>query len=300
MTNQLEGSRKAATGVLPPTTSPFDKAGNLQMDGFAPQVDFIMNAGAKGIVVGGSTGEGHTLTRDELLLSMQASSDALNDRGALIAGLIVNSTREAIERIRLFDGIRVGALQVTPVHYLFKPGAQATIDHFKAIADSTDIPILIYNVIQWNYLDIDLMLRIMDEVPGVLGIKQSNGDLDSVSRLLSRLRPGNLVLSGIDALLYPAFELGIHGAITALTAAVPQHVVNLERLAAAGERDQARDLHFRLGRLYAAFDHHNLPACTKYAQHLQGVPMYYPRAPMEHVSEAQASRIEAALADLDT
>lgn len=298
MTSQVARERRAATGVLPPMTSPFDTSGDLRAEGFAPQVDFIMDAGAQGVVVGGSTGEGHTLTRDELVLSMQAASEALKGRGALLAGLIVNSTREAIERIRLLDGIVIDALQVTPVHYLFKPGAQATIDHFKAIADNTDIPILIYNVIQWNYLDIDLMLRIMDEVPGVLGIKQSNGDLDSVSRLLSRLRPGNLVLSGIDSLLYPAFDLGIHGAITALTAAVPQHVVRLEQLAAAGDRDGARDLHFRLGRLYAAFDHHNLPACTKYAQHLQGVPMHYPRAPMERVSETQARRIETALADL--
>lgn len=298
MTSQATRERKAATGVLPPMTSPFDQAGELQRDGFAPQIDFIMKAGASGVVVGGSTGEGHTLTREELVLSMQATSEALQGRGALLAGLIVNSTREAIERIRLLDGIPVDALQVTPVHYLFKPGAQATIDHFKAIADHTDIPILIYNVIQWNYLDIDLMLRIMEEVPGVLGIKQSNGDLDSVSRLLSRLRPGNLVLSGIDSLLYPAFELGIHGAITALTAAVPQHVVRLEQLAAAGNRDEARDLHFRLGRLYAAFDHHNLPACTKYAQHLQGVPLYYPRAPMEHVTDEQARRIQTALEEL--
>lgn len=298
MTSQATRERKAATGVLPPMTSPFDQAGDLQRDGFAPQIDFIMNAGASGVVVGGSTGEGHTLTREELVQSMQATSEALQGRGALLAGLIVNSTREAIERIRLLDGIPVDALQVTPVHYLFKPGAQATVDHFKAIADHTDIPILIYNVIQWNYLDIDLMLRIMKEVPGVLGIKQSNGDLDSVSRLLSRLRPGNLVLSGIDSLLYPAFELGIHGAITALTAAVPQHVVRLEQLVAAGNRDEARDLHFRLGRLYAAFDHHNLPACTKYAQHLQGVPLYYPRAPMEHVTDEQARRIQTALEEL--
>ena len=290
--------RHAITGILPPVTSPFLKDGTLSPGGFVDQIEFIMNAGARGIVIGGSTGEGHTLNRAEFETSMQASSEALNGRGGLLAGLIVNSTQEAIDRIKLLDGLKVDALQVTPVHYLFKPGAQATIDHFKAIADSTDIPILIYNVIQWNYLGVDLMLRIMDEVPGVVGMKQSNGDLKSVSDLLTRLKPHNVIITGIDAMLYPAFALGAHGAITALTAAAPGAVVKLWDAVEARNYDLAKDLHFKLGALYNAFNHDNLPACTKYAQHRQGIPMFYPKSPMEHVSDEQKTRIDRALADL--
>ena len=290
--------RRAITGILPPITSPFRKDGSLDAGGFAEQVDFIMDAGARGIVVGGSTGEGHTLNRDEFETSMRASAEALKGRGGLLAGLIVNSTQEAIDRVKMLDGLKVDALQVTPVHYLFKPGAQATIDHFKAIADSTDIPILIYNVIQWNYLSVDLMLRIMDEVPGVVGMKQSNGDLKSVSDLLMRLKPENIIITGIDAMLYPAFSLGAHGAITALTAAAPAAVVKLWNAVEAKDYELAKSLHFKLGALYNAFNHDNLPACTKYAQHRQGIAMYYPKSPMEHVSEEQKARIDRALADL--
>lgn len=298
MTILSAAQRKAITGILPPITSPFDRVGKLQNEGFKPQIDLIMDAGAHGIVIGGSTGEGHTLDREEFSTSMQASAEALNGRGGLLAGLIVNSTQEAIERVHLLDGLKVDALQVTPVHYLFKPGAQATIDHFKAIADRTDIPILIYNVIQWNYLSVDLMLRIMDEVPSVVGMKQSNGDLKSVSDLLSRLKPHNLIITGIDAMLYPAFSLGAHGAITALTAAVPSAVVKLWKAVEAKDYQLAKDLHFKLGNLYNAFSHDNLPACTKYAQHLQGIPMFYAKAPMEQVSDEQKARIETAIAPL--
>jgi 4-hydroxy-tetrahydrodipicolinate synthase len=290
--------RHAITGILPPVTSPFLKDGTLARDGFADQVNLIMDAGARGIVVGGSTGEGHTLNRAEFETSMQASSEALKGRGGLLAGLIVNSTQEAIDRIKLLEGLKVDALQVTPVHYLFKPGAQATIDHFKAIADSTDIPILIYNVIQWNYLGVDLMLRIMDEVPGVVGMKQSNGDLKSISDLLTRLKPENVIITGIDAMLYPAFALGAHGAITALTAAAPGAVVKLWNAVEAKDYDLAKQLHFKLGALYNAFNHDNLPACTKYAQHRQGIPMFYPKSPMEHVSDEQKARIDAVLAEI--
>lgn len=296
MPNVLTAEKRAAlTGILPPITSPFDEAGRLVGDGFSDQIDLIMNAGATGIVIGGSTGEGHTLSRDEFRTSMHSAAAALNGRGSLIAGLIVNSTQEAIERIKLLDGLDVAGLQVTPVHYLFKPGADATVQHFKAIAEATDIPVLIYNVIQWNYLSVDLMLRIMDEVPGVVGMKQSNGDLKSVSDLLTRLKPNNLIVSGIDALLYPAFVLGAHGAITALTAAVPGAVVKLWKAVEAGDHETAKSLHFKLGSLYNAFDHDNLPACTKYAQHRQGVPMFHPKPPMEKVSDEQKKRIDKAL-----
>ncbi len=293
-----KGARKALTGILPPITSPFDAQGRLQADGFAEQVDFVINSGVTGVVVGGSTGEGHTLNRDEFVTSMQATSEALKGRGSLLAGLIVNSTQEAIDRIRMLEGLDIAALQVTPVHYLFKPGAEATVDHFKAIADATDIPILIYNVIQWNYLGVDLMLRIMEEVPGVVGMKQSNGDLKSVSDLLNRLKPENLVLSGIDALLYPAFALGAHGAITALTAAVPGACVEMWNTVQQGDFARAKDLHFKLGALYNAFTHDNLPACTKYAQHRQGIRLFHPKSPMEKVSPVQMARIDAALAPL--
>src|SRR5438093_3769344 len=152
---------------------------------------------------------------------MRASHDALAGRLPFIVGLIVNSTREAVERVRMLEGLNIEALQITPVHYLFKPGAEATVQHFRTIYEETGIPILIYNVIPWNYLSVDLMIRVMREVPGVVGMKQSSGDLKSVSDLLAASSEKNIVLSGIDALLYPAFALCAHGAITALTTAVP-------------------------------------------------------------------------------
>jgi 4-hydroxy-tetrahydrodipicolinate synthase len=229
---------------------------------------------------------------------MREAHDATAGRVPFLAGLIVQSTRAAIERANMLKGMKVAALQVTPVHYLFKPDAQATIDHFRAIADATGIPILIYNVIPWNYLSVDLMLRIMDEVPGVVGMKQSGGDLKSISDLMLHCKPDNVVLSGVDALLYPGFAMGMHGAISALTSGVPHIVVRIQKAVQANDHVTARDLHFKLNALWNSMSHDNLPACIKYVQHLQGVPMFEPRAPMMRVSEAQKKAIEAALKPL--
>lgn len=290
--------RHTLTGVLPPVTTPFDAQGNFVKGGLKEQIDFVIEAGSRAVVAGGSTGEGHTLTVPEYETVMREAHDATAGRVPFVAGLIVQSTRDAINRASSLRGMDVAALQVTPVHYLFKPDAEATIEHFRAIHAATNIPILIYNVIPWNYLGVDLMLRIMDEVPGVVGMKQSGGDLKSISDLLMLGKPESLVVSGVDALLYPGFCLGMHGAVTALTSAVPAAVVRLHAAVRANDHETARELHFKLNTLWNTFSHDNLPACVKYAQHLQGVSLFQPRAPMMRVSEAQKAAIARALQPL--
>lgn len=290
--------RATLSGILPPLAMPFDKKGAIVHSALAEQIDHAVESGVSGIVVGGSTGEGHTLGRDEFVKVMHESHKALAGRRAFLAGLIVNSTHEAIERVKLLKGLNIAALQITPVHYLFKPDAEHTIQHFRTIYEEAQIPILIYNVIPWNYLSAELMLRIMREVPGVVGMKQSSGDLKSVSDLLAGISDNNVVLSGIDALLYPAFALGAHGAITALTAAIPGVCVQLWKLVKAGDHGAALDLHKRINGLWNAMTHDNLPACVKYVQHRQGLGFYQPRAPMQAVTESQKKAIDAALSHL--
>ena len=291
----LRGTLK---GILPPLAMPFDSKGEIVYPAVREQIDMMVARGVSGVVVGGSTGEGHTLDRDEFARVMREAHGALAGRAPLIAGLIVNSTQEAITRAKMLGGLNVTAMQITPVYYLFKPDAEATIEHFRAIYEETGIPILIYNVIPWNYLSAELMLRIMREVPGVVGMKQSSGDLKSVSDLLAGASERNIVLSGIDALLYPAFALGAHGAITALTAAVPGVCVKLWDAVQKGDHPTALDLHKRLGALWNALSHDNLPACVKYIQSRQDLAIMQPRAPMQRVTEGQKQGIDKALSGL--
>ncbi len=285
-------------GILPPVTMPFDEEGNLVPSAIKAQIDLMVANGVNGVVAGGSTGEGQTLSTEEFYDAMVATHDAVAGRVPFVAGLIVNSTREAIDRTKMLKNLKVEALQVTPVHYLFKPDADATIEHFRAIYEETGIPILIYNVIPWNYLSVDLMLRIMDEVPGVVGMKQSSGDLKSLSDLVQRVRPNNIVLSGIDALLYSGFSLGADGAISALTSAVPGVTARLFDLVNKGEHKEALKIHWQLNTLWNSLRHDNLPACVKYIQHRQGLPLFHPRAPMERVTDAQKAGIDKALKGL--
>jgi 4-hydroxy-tetrahydrodipicolinate synthase len=252
-------------GIIPPMTTPFDEAGELDEAAVRAQVRWLLEAGVHGLAAGGSTGEGHALDPDELRRLVGAVAEEAAGRVPVIAGVIVDSTRDAIRRGRAVDGLGVAALQVTPVHYLFRPDDAAMLEHFRAIADATGLPIVIYNVVPWSYLSPPLLCRIMAEVPGVIGVKQSAGDLKLLADLLIAARPDKRIFSAVDALLYPSFSLGAQGAIAAILAAVPHACVQLWDAVQRDDHARALDLHRRLLVLWNALAADNLPACTKHA-----------------------------------
>jgi Dihydrodipicolinate synthase/N-acetylneuraminate lyase len=184
------------------------------------------------------------------------------------------------------------------VHYLFKPDDEAMVRHFRALADETGLPIIIYNVVPWTYLSPKLLARIMREVPMVVGVKQSAGDLKLFADLMAENLADKLIFSAVDALMYPSYTLGAHGSIAAILAAAPKASVDLWDAVKAGDHPRALDLHVKLLALWNAMVSDNLPACTKYAQSLQGVNAMEPRAPMPSASPAQREAIRAALAGL--
>ena len=214
------------TGVIPPMTTPFGRDGEIDFKLVAPQVEWLIGAGSHGMAAGGSTGEGHTLDHEEYRDLMAATVEAARGRIPVIAGIIVNSTRDAIRRGKLVRDMNVAALQVTPVHYLFKPDEQAMVDHFRRMADETGMPIIIYNVVPWSYLSPALLTRIMNEVPLVVGVKQSAGDLKLFADLMM-MAPDKLIYSAVDALMYPSYTLGAHGSIAAILSAAPHASVAL-------------------------------------------------------------------------
>lgn len=282
-------------GVIPPTTTPFSAEGEILYNQLGAQIDWMVGSGVHGICVGGSSAEGHTLDANELQRLLETSRDVLAGRVPLIAGIIINSTRQAVDRSKMAREAGAVALQVTPPHYVFRPSDDALVDHFRAIADESGLPVLIYNVVPWCYLGPALLKRIMTEVPGVIGVKQSNSDLKLTADLMLDLPEGKLVFTAVDALLYPSFALGVHGAIAANPAAAPKAVVKLWDLVKEGKHTEAKALHADLLRFWNALITDDLPANIKYAQSLQGVPFALPRAPMKAPDEARKALIADAL-----
>ncbi|MEM7774264.1 MAG: dihydrodipicolinate synthase family protein [Pseudomonadota bacterium] len=285
-------------GVVAPFTTPFRKDGAIDFSAVKPQVDWLIDNGVHGLAAGGSTGEGHVLDRGEYEELIAATRDAIAGRVPLVAGIIANSTAEVAARGQLVKTLGVVALQVTPPHYLFRPDDDAMVAHFGEIHAECGVPILIYNVVPWCYLSPDLLLRIMDEVPGVAGVKQSAGDMKLFADLVRRANPGNLIFSAVDALLYPSYQLGARGSIAAILSTAPGASVRLWDAVKAQDWTTARDLHERLMPVWDAVGVDNMPSLVKYAQQLQGVPAGVARRPTAPATDEQKARVSAALAGL--
>lgn len=286
-------------GILPPMTTPFDEQGMLDLEGLRAEARWLLDQGVHGLVAGGSTGEGHALNAQEITAAMATIVDEVDGALPVVAGLIVNSTRAAVTAGQAIAAIGgVCALQVTPVHYLFRPDDDAMLQHFRTITEETGLPVIIYNVVPWTYLSPELLGRIMREVEGVVGVKQSAGDLKLLADLLLERGEDDLIFTAVDALLYPSFALGSRGAIAAMLAAAPGPCVELWDAVQAGDHDRALQLHQKLLRLWNALFADNLPANVKFAQSLQGVPSGWPRTPMPSTSPERQAAIETALANL--
>ncbi len=286
-------------GIIAPFTTPFMENGAIDLSLVPGQVDWLIENGVHGLAAGGSTGEGHALNRDEYRDLMEKTAEAVGGRVPLVAGIIANSTAEVAARGKSVKDLGVAALQITPPSYLFRPDDDAMVRHFQEIYAECDVPILIYNVVPWCYLSPDLLLRIMDEVPGVLGVKQSAEDMKLFADLVRRARPENLIFSAVDALLYSSYQLGAPGAIAAILTAAPSPSVKLWNAVIEQDWSTARDLHERLMPLWDAIGVDNMPSLCKYAQHLQGVEAGYARRPTSPATDEQKRQVRAALANLD-
>ena len=286
-------------GIISPFTTPFKQDGSIDLSLVKPQVDWLIDNGVHGLAAGGSTGEGHVLNRDEYVSLMTETAESLNKRVPLVAGIIANSTSEVIARGQSVKSLNVEALQITPPSYLFRPDDDAMVGHFKEIHDECQIPILIYNVVPWCYLSPDLLLRIMDEVPGVLGVKQSAGDMKLFADLVRRAKPENMIFSAVDALLYSSYQLGAPGSIAAILTAAPGPSVKFRDAVIAENLNLARDLHEKLMPLCDAILIDNMPSLCKYAQKLQGLESGFARRPTAPATNEQKEKVEIALKTLN-
>jgi len=286
------------TGIIPPIVTPFDDKGEIDEAAFRKIVQFNIEAGVHGVCVGGSSGEGHTLTCEEFARLLTLTVEEVKGRVPVLAGIIANSTREAIRRAQAIAHLPIAGLQVTPVHYVFKPDEEATFAHFKALTQASNIPVIIYNVVPWNYLEPPLLLRLMQELPLVQGVKQSAGDLKMMADLMLGVKQGCKIYTAVDALLYPSFALGCHGTIAANPAAVPTACVALWDAVQAGNHKRAKQLHEALLRFWNTISSDNLPANIKTALSLQGVEAGMPRMPMPASSAQQREAIKRELSHI--
>jgi 4-hydroxy-tetrahydrodipicolinate synthase len=284
------------SGIFPPMVTPFEMGGGIDEEALRLETRYLVETvGVHGLAVCGSTGEGHTLSTEETRRISAIVAEETGGRVPVIVGIIANSTAAVIERGLAVRDLGIEALQVTPVHYLFRPDDDAMLGHFAKIAEATQLPIMIYNVVPWTYLSPQLLTRIIDEVEGVIGVKQSAGDMKLLADLIVMAGGRARIMTAVDALLYPSFSLGAVGAIAAILTAVPTLCVALWEAMKTNDHTRARLLHERILPIWNAICADNLPANVRYCMELQGRDGGVPRPPMPSVSEKQKQAISQAM-----
>lgn len=285
-------------GVIPAITTPFDAAGEIDETKFRRQIGFMLAKGVHGVCFAGSTGEGQTLDIDEFRRLTEITVEEVAGRVPVVAGIIANSTREAIKRGRAIGDLAVDALQITPVHYVFTPDDESNLQHFRTICAALERPVLLYNVVPSNLLSTPLVLRLLEEEPLVVGIKQSQGHITRVAELVANAPKGKVILAAVDNLLYSCFSFGAHGTLAASPTGAPGPIVRLWDAVQAGDHQTALAIHHRLVNWWAALPHGNLPACIKYSLQLQGLDCGVARQPMAMPDAATRAAIERTLRPL--
>ena len=239
-------------GVYTAIVTPFTKDKSVDEEALKQLVEMQIEAGIAGIVPMGTTGESPTLDHDEHIRVIEVVVEQADGRVPVIAGTGSNSTAEAVEMTKLAAEIGADAtLQVAP--YYNKPTPEGFYRHFAAIADATDLPIVVYNIESRTAKNIDneTMLRIAG-LPTVAGVKESSGNMLQVTDLVAR-KPESLdILSGDDNLGLPIIALGGKGIVSVASNIAPAEMVKFVQAALDGDFETARAEHYRLLPLFQA------------------------------------------------
>lgn len=285
------------SGIIPPMVTPF-RAEDEELDEEAlrREARYLLGLGVHGLSVCGSTGEGHTVTLEEAARAYRAVVEEANGRVPVLAGIIVDCTREAVRRGLAAKEAGVAALMVTPVHYLFAPGDDGIYAYYQAIGERVGLPIVIYDVVPQVYISAKLMAR-LTEIPQVVGIKQSGGDIHKLADLVKMVGDRTTIFSALDDVLYPSFILGAQGSISGIAACLPKQCLQLWEAVQAGRHAEALALHNRLLPVWRACGGSRMPALIKEALNQQGRLVGVARSPQLPPTPEEKERIRAALTE---
>lgn len=281
-------------GIIPALATPFNDSEELDEEALRREIHVMLEAGAHGICVTGSTGEGHTLSVDETCRIATIARDELRGRLPLIGGIIRDSTRDVIRYGHALREVGVDAIQVTPVHYVFAPTEDGLYAYYERIGREVGLPIIIYNVVPWSMISPQMLIR-LSEIEHVIGVKQSGGDIHKLADLLRINNDRLRIFSAVDALLYPSFMLGAHGSISAILTLLPDLCCALWDACLRGDHAEALALHERILPVWRAMEYPDMSSRTKAAIELRGRKVGNPRHPLLPVTDAVRSEIAAAL-----
>jgi len=282
-------------GSLVAMVTPF-RNGKVDEAKLRELVEFHVTHGTDGLIPCGTTGESPTLNHDEHHRVVEIVIEAARGRIRVIAGTGSNSTAEAIDMTKHAERAgAAGALVVNP--YYNKPTQEGLYRHFRAVAESVAIPVLLYNIQSRTAINVetDTLARLARDVKNIVGVKEASGSLDQMSQVIAACGPDFSVLSGDDNITLPLLAIGGSGVVSVIANIVPRETAELVHAALDGDWKRARELHYRLFPLARAAFLETNPIPIKEAMAMAGMLEPEFRLPMCRMSDANREKLRAIL-----
>lgn len=284
--------------ILTAMVTPFHEDFSVNHQAAAKLAKYLVDNGNDGLVVAGSTGESATMTSEEKLKLFVTVLDAVGDRATVIAGTGSNDTRASIEMTRQAEKLGVhGAMLVGP--YYNKPPQEGFYQHFKAIADSTALPLIVYNVPGRTGSNIlPPTIARLAEIKNIVAVKEASGSLDQASEIVRTTSPDFLVYSGDDSLTLPILAVGGAGIISVAAHAVGKQMKEMISAFMAGDSKRAREIHLQLMPFFKAIFVTTNPIPIKTAVNLLGLQAGPLRLPLIPPTAAETDLLKKTMQDL--
>lgn len=242
-----EEAKQRLRGSIAPVITPFKKDYEIDFEALKGLIEYQIENGSHGISVTGTTGEPSSLTIEEREKVMETAIKTAAGRVPVVPGTGSVNQKEALRLTHAAEDMGADAALVI-VPYYVKPNQKALFDHFKTIADSVKIPILIYNIPGRTATDMapETMKALKDACPNIIGVKESNKDFEHANHIMHLCGRDFLLYSGIELLCYPMLAIGGAGYVSATANVAPKEVASIYDMWTAGDVQGAIDMHYRL------------------------------------------------------
>ena len=288
-------------GTIVAMVTPFNDKDEVNETGIRENINYLIDRGVDGVLAAGTTGESATITHDEQRKMIDIMVDEVNGRVKCIAGAGSNSSKEALGLVKYAESAGAdAALVITP--YYNKPQPHGLYMHYRMLAESTNIPLIVYNVPSRTGTDIDVdTIAKVAELDNIIAIKEANPDLDKVSQIMKKLESVDSefrVISGNDNLTLPMISLGAKGVISVLANVDPARMSKLVQSALDGNYTEAMRIHYELYDLMKVLFIESNPVPTKEALNLMNRPAGHVRMPLGSLKEENKNKLQKVLQDL--
>jgi len=283
-------------GVVTPLITPVDAEERVDETGMRNVIEHVLRGGVHGVFVAGSTGEFYGLDYDEKKRAAEITVNQVKGRVPVYVGASAITTRECIKLSKMAEAL--GAQAVTVLTPMFiRPSEGELYQHFRAIAESTALPVLVYNNPERTGINMSAnLIERLAEIPNLVGAKDSSGDLTLTSQYISRTRSkGFKILAGRDTQILATLVYGGVGTVAATSNIAPALVVEIYNKFKAGDIPGALDAQYKLAPLRIAFGLGSFPVVMKDALNLMGINVGDPIKPLDHCTPANMAKLKEVL-----